>query len=155
MDRNRLTKLLAIILVIGLALWQLYPSLKYYRLTPEERELEKKLRDKAIHLGLDLQGGMHLVLEVDTSEIEEKENKDLAVEQALMILRNRIDQYGVSEPKIQRQGTKRILIQLPGVKDPQRAKNLIRRTAKLNFHLAKHTDETWQLLSKLSKNKEF
>ncbi|MBU4561608.1 hypothetical protein L6386_02410, partial [bacterium] len=96
MDRNRLVKLLTIILIIGLAFWQLYPSFKYYRLTPEERELEKKLRDKAIRLGLDLQGGMHLVLEVDTKDMLEKE-ANLAVEQAFTIIRNRVDQFGVTE----------------------------------------------------------
>lgn len=150
MDRNRLIKLLAIILVIGLALWHLYPSIAYYRLPPEERELEKELRDKAIHLGLDLQGGMHLVLEVDTRDMSAKE-ADLAVEQALTIIRNRVDQFGVAEPKIQRQGKNRIIVQLPGIRDPERARELIGRTALLEFKIVKDwADSKERLLEKLS-----
>jgi len=61
--------------------------------------------------------------------------KKLAVDQALETIRNRIDQFGVTEPDIRRQGENRILIQLPGVQDPQRAKDLIGRTALLEFKL--------------------
>jgi preprotein translocase subunit SecD len=166
-----------------------------------------------IHLGLDLQGGMHLILEVESekaveSYVEriknnlkddlkdrgipagkvEREKKDQiilevsgekgkwekllserysimqelssseigggiwriglvldskqadhikknAIDQALETIRNRIDQFGVSEPEITLQGTDRILIQLPGIKDPHRAINLIGRTALLEFKL--------------------
>jgi preprotein translocase subunit SecD len=61
--------------------------------------------------------------------------KRLAVDQALETIRNRIDEFGVSEPDIRRQGEKRILIQLPGIKDTQRAKDLIGKTAQLEFKL--------------------
>jgi preprotein translocase subunit SecD len=61
--------------------------------------------------------------------------KDMATSQALETIRNRIDQFGVSEPDIRRQGQDRILIQLPGVKDPQGAKDLIGKTALLEFKL--------------------
>jgi preprotein translocase subunit SecD len=61
--------------------------------------------------------------------------KDTAVSQALETIRNRVDEFGVTEPVIQRQGRDRILIQLPGVRDPQRALRLIGRTAQLEFHL--------------------
>jgi preprotein translocase subunit SecD len=61
--------------------------------------------------------------------------KDSSVKQALETIRNRIDQFGVTEPIIQRQGEDRILIQLPGVKDPERAKKLLRQTAMLEFKL--------------------
>ncbi|SDO46686.1 protein translocase subunit SecD [Desulforhopalus singaporensis] len=61
--------------------------------------------------------------------------KDNAVEQSLEILRNRIDQFGVAEPVIIRQGTSEIVIQLPGVKDPQRALKLLGDTAQLEFRL--------------------
>jgi preprotein translocase subunit SecD len=175
----------------------------FYKVIPTER----------IHLGLDLQGGMHLILEVEAekaveSYVErvknnlkedlkergipagkvEREKQDQiilevsgektkwekvlnerysimqelssseigggiwrislvldskqadhirknAIDQALETIRNRIDQFGVSEPEITLQGTDRILIQLPGVKDPQRAKSLIGRTALLEFKL--------------------
>jgi preprotein translocase subunit SecD len=61
--------------------------------------------------------------------------KKNALDQALETIRNRVDQFGVSEPEITLQGTDRILIQLPGIKDPQRAKSLIGRTALLEFKL--------------------
>ncbi|MCP3950755.1 MAG: protein translocase subunit SecD [Desulfobacterales bacterium] len=178
------------------------------------------LHGKQIHLGLDLQGGMHLVLEVDTDKAVEgrlermahemrdllkkervryravelaananiavkivgaknidkfravldKEFPDLrienesagsdtldmilnlpekeaalikksAVDQALETIRNRIDQFGVSEPDIRRQGEKRILIQLPGISDTQRAKDLIGKTALLEFKLVDETND--------------
>ncbi len=61
--------------------------------------------------------------------------KQWAIDQALETIRNRIDQYGVSEPSIQREGENRILIQLPGVKDPERAIDLIGKTAVLEFKI--------------------
>ncbi|MCM8782106.1 MAG: protein translocase subunit SecD [Candidatus Omnitrophica bacterium] len=87
-----------------------------------------------INLGLDLQGGIHLVLRVDTSKLPEKQRED-AAERALEIIRNRIDQFGVKEPVIARQGTEGIVVQLPGVTDRQRAIDLIGRTALLEFKL--------------------
>ena len=61
--------------------------------------------------------------------------KELAVRQGLETIRNRVDQFGVAEPSIQQQGDNRILIQLPGVQDPERAKALIGKTALLEFKL--------------------
>jgi preprotein translocase subunit SecD len=61
--------------------------------------------------------------------------RDLAIRQALETIRNRIDQFGVAEPAIQQQGDNRILVQLPGVEDPDRAKALIGKTALLEFRL--------------------
>jgi preprotein translocase subunit SecD len=69
------------------------------------------------------------------NEKRSNEIKKLAVEQSLETIRNRVDQFGISEPEIIPQGEDRIIIQLPGVKDAQRAKNLIGRTALLEFKL--------------------
>ncbi|MFB3887164.1 MAG: protein translocase subunit SecD [Thermodesulfobacteriota bacterium] len=78
-------------------------------------------------------GIWRVVLVLDSRQADQiKKN---AVDQALETIRNRIDQFGVSEPEITLQGTDRILIQLPGVKDPERAKSLIGRTALLEFKL--------------------
>lgn len=90
--------------------------------------------DKKINLGLDLQGGMHLVFRVDTSKLSAKE-KPGAQERALEILRNRIDRFGVSEPAIQPQGSDQIIIQLPGITDRERALNIIGQIALLEFKL--------------------
>src|SRR5262250_2659870 len=81
-----------------------------------------------------------IVWELRDSEI--KRIKDSAINQALETIRNRIDQFGVAEPLVQRQGLKQIVVQLPGVKDPKRAKALIKETALLEF---KMLDEDNQL----------
>lgn len=84
-----------------------------------------------IRLGLDLQGGSHIVLEcVDTPEAPVDED---AVRRVVEIIRNRVDQLGVAEPVIARQGERRVLVQLPGITDPERAVEVIGRTALLEF----------------------
>lgn len=164
--------------------------------------------DESIRLGLDLQGGMHLVLEVSlvdlmdrlakntdetfneiTAEVRRRlnENPDInfesvvleefeardvpmaryfgdprqsdreiirelqtqaedAVDLTLTKLRNRIDEFGVSEPSITRQGSRRIVIELPGVQDPSRARNLIGRTALLEFQLVAPPEVTAKVI---------
>jgi len=88
------------------------------------------LKEK-INLGLDLQGGSYVILEcVDTPNAPVDND---AVIRVLEIIRNRIDQLGVSEPVIQRQGTRRILVQLPGVENPEAAVEIIGKTALLEF----------------------
>jgi preprotein translocase subunit SecD len=194
MRRQLGARIALVAVVIAVSIWYLYPPAK------------------TINLGLDLQGGIHLVLGVDvdkaieaqveragdtakaelekrgigvtrverrgTSELvlqlgspqswdaavkttdevlatfdrkeadqaagrmvlalkasEAKHIRDLAVRQGLETIRNRIDQFGVAEPSIQQQGENRILVQLPGVQDPARAKALIGKTALLEFKL--------------------
>jgi len=85
--------------------------------------------------------GDMLVVHMDLPESESDQIKKLATEQALETIRNRIDQFGVSEPDIRLQGEKRILIQLPGIKDTQRAKDLIGKTALLEFKLLDETHD--------------
>lgn len=87
-----------------------------------------------IKLGLDLQGGMHLILRVDTSKLDEKAKLD-ATDRAIEVVRNRIDQFGVSEPSIQREGKDRIVVQLPGISDRERALALLGKTALLEFKI--------------------
>lgn len=90
-----------------------------------------------------------LTMILNLPEDETHHIKKLAAEQALETIRNRIDQFGVNEPDIRRQGEKRILIQLPGIKDTQRAKELIGKTALLEFKLL---DETHDLNAALKGN---
>ena len=82
-----------------------------------------------------------LVMRLNLPDKEMDRIKRLAADQALETIRNRIDQFGVSEPDIRNQGEKRILIQLPGIKDTQRAKALIGRTALLEFKLLDETGD--------------
>ncbi len=177
------------------------------------REKVLRARKKAIKRGLDLQGGMHLVLEVDlvqlmrnlarqrdarlegilekidaelirnpqaefdevvTQHFDEEGLKlsqyfgeagesnvtvlgymskqaDDAINRSLEILRNRIDQFGVSEPSIQKQGSRRILLELPGIEDPGRARDLIGRTALLEFKLVAEPEKAQQFLKDIDK----
>ncbi|MDH3197909.1 MAG: protein translocase subunit SecD [Candidatus Krumholzibacteria bacterium] len=155
MGKNK-WKLLLIFFVLVFSIWALYPSYDFYTKTPEERarmsgEERSKYIERAIKLGLDLQGGMHLVLEVDDSELDESAKKD-AVDRAIKILRNRVDQFGVAEPIIQQQGNKRIIIQLPGLQDAERARNLIGQTALLEFRLVRQQEEVVRVLNALDRS---
>ncbi len=76
-------------------------------------------------------------LSLRVNEKDAQDRKDKAVQQALETIRNRIDQFGVSEPTIQREGINHIVVQLPGIKDPQRAIELIGRTARLEFRMVR------------------
>jgi len=78
-------------------------------------------------------GGADLTLTLTAQEVQRIRGN--VVEQALKIMRNRIDEFGVTEPTLQSQGTDEIVVQLPGIQDPQRAKDLIGRTALLEFKL--------------------
>ncbi len=80
------------------------------------------------------------------SEKEMRAQRDATVDQSLETIRNRIDQFGVSEPIIQRQGQQDILVQLPGVQDPERAKEIIGKTALLEFKLLDETHNVEQTL---------
>jgi SecD/SecF fusion protein len=100
----------------------------------EKREKLEDLQAQALSMGLDLQGGIHLVLKVELEDIPEDQRQD-AVEGVLEKIRQRIDWLGVKEPVIQKQGQDRILIQVAGVVDPARITDIIGTTAKLEFKL--------------------
>jgi SecD/SecF fusion protein len=143
-------------IVIALSLWFLWPTYRLATMSKEEQqrlEIENpekidKLHKKALKLGLDLKGGMHLTLEVDDSQLKADEKKDV-LDRALEIVRNRVDQFGVSEPTIQKEGSKRIIVQLPGLTDPERAKRLLGQTAMLEWRLIRQQDEVAGVLRKL------
>ncbi len=213
-------------LVIGVVLLvsalQLIPSIQFFSMSAEDKEQMKtdepetlqELTDQSLNLGLDLQGGMHVVLEVDlpvlvenladhkAEELSEavaearktaldanrdfweeferasnrmdlrliryfstmeglrgksntdvisvlKEEGENATSSALEIIRNRVDEFGVSEPNIQKSGHDRIVVELAGIEDPERARNLIQRTALLEFTLVKTNDDLSGMIEKL------
>ncbi len=211
-----------VVLLILIAAYVLYPSFKYHSLTNAEiKELstQGKLEDlekKIIHPGLDLQGGMHVVLEVDLEKLlksrvrkaglddkiialidsalnESRENetdfftvfkrqanaqnirlalyfpsyekgpnddvvdaleKDAkdAVDRAEEIIRNRVDQFGVAEPNIQRQGQWRVIVELAGVTNQAQARSLIQETALLEFVLVREDSQLLQdVINKVDK----
>jgi len=214
-------KFLLVIGAIALSLYLLYPTYQVSTKTSDElksMELQNKkdfveLKSKTINLGLDLQGGMHVVLEVDIKELLDKiaKNKnnvlinaldktaeevlesdedfiavlnrnlkaenvnltryygtrdrrteeevleylrdqtDETVTRALEILRNRVDEFGVAEPIIQKQGESRIIVELAGIKDPTRVRELIGKTAKLEFKLLKDAEIFVEVADKINK----
>ena len=120
-----------VVVAIILGIYAIIPTVRLYTEDLSE-EAKLTLAKRAIHLGLDLRGGMHLVLEVDTSGIQEKP-QDLR-DRAFEIIQNRIDEFGVYEPVIEKQSGGRIMVQLPGV-DRERAVELIKKVAHLEFRL--------------------
>ncbi len=226
MKQNR-GKLIIIAAAIALAAYFLYPTFQSYRITKHLATLsgadsasylvtnEKEIRDvraKRIKVGLDLQGGMRVVLEVNVLKMlnelaknkddqfnallvdidkeaqlsdenvtdifkrkfEEKQirlsryygslretndeiirklrdESDKAVDRAMEIVRNRVDQYGVSEPGIQKQGGRRIIVELPGVSKEDEVRQLLQGTALLEFKLMKDPDIIYKTMEAVDK----
>lgn len=116
MRTKSLAILIAVILALGIASFAL---------------VRFKVFQKYINLGLDLQGGVHVVLEaVDTPDAPVKPD---SIDRVKAIIENRVNQFGVKEPIIQKEGTRRLIVELAGVKDPDKAIDLIGRTAQLKF----------------------
>ena len=98
------------------------------------RMKDTTVRRVPIKLGLDLQGGIHLALEVDESKGPVPDCAD-AIQRAEKVVRTRIDEFGTTEPVVQIQGRCRLIVELAGEKDPARAKGVIQRTAFLEFRI--------------------
>ncbi|HEY5940889.1 MAG TPA: protein translocase subunit SecD, partial [Gemmatimonadales bacterium] len=137
--RSRL--ILITILVIG-SVYFLFPR----NVTIREPDANGVMHDVTVtrvplKRGLDLQGGMHLALELDQSrQVSADPKRDLDL--ALTVLRKRIDEFGVEEPVVQKVGDSRIVVELAGITDPARAKAIVQRSAFLEFKI---TDETQAL----------
>lgn len=138
MEKKTTMRLLVVIASVLVMVWALVPSVIYYAKPQKQREVYVKthpaILKKIVNLGLDLQGGMRLVLEVDRSKIEKGQDKDL-LDRAFTVIENRINALGVAEPTIQKQGKDRIIVELPGLKDEAAAKEIIGKTAQLEFML--------------------
>ncbi|MBN1980762.1 MAG: protein translocase subunit SecD [Chitinivibrionales bacterium] len=144
MKRNSPYTVIFILLLVGAAIWYLYPSFAFYSKTPDQRT--EAIREnpavikKVINLGLDLQGGMRLLLEVDRSALADKNDKDV-LDRAYTKIENRVNGLGVAEPTIQKQGNNRLIVELPGLKDVTVAKQVIGSTAQLQFQLLREPAE--------------
>jgi preprotein translocase subunit SecD len=119
----------------------------------------KKTREEIVQLGLDLLGGMKITIRADfesmgrdRGETVTSAQKEDAMKRVLEILNNRIDQFGVTEPQIRRQGEERIIIELPGVADPERIRGVIKGKGRLNFHIVDNeaTTKLQEYIDKLS-----
>ncbi len=155
MTKNNWRMGLTIVLII-LACVAFWNTFKLWTMSDAEKAaLQEKdpgallhLQQKAIRLGLDLQGGIHVVLRVKMENIEPAARSE-AVERAIQIIRNRVDGLGVAEPVIQKQGDDRIIVDLPGYTDADRAEELIGQTALLEFKLLETMDNAKLLLAKI------
>lgn len=153
MGNKLMTKWVIILGTVIAAVWFLYPSIEWYTKTAQERsklELARMRPKHILNLGLDLKGGTSLLLELDVAKLDRKEKPAEALARAIEIIRNRIDQYGVGETPINRQGDNLISVQLPGIADPTQAEELIGKTAMLEFHLVAEDDEAQKLKSKIA-----
>ena len=110
------------------------------------------LYTRGLKQGLDLQGGMHLVLEIDDPEgsLDDEARAD-AIDRAERIIRTRIDEFGVEEPLIQKVGSDRLIVELAGLDDESRAKEIINQQAYLEWKLVLPTTEVEQALERLDR----
>src|SRR5438046_9484255 len=131
------SRLLLIAGMLVLSVWQLMPTNVTERVPDKTtgRMKDTTVRRVPIDLGLDLQGGIHLALEVDQSKGPVPDCAD-AIQRAERVGRTRIDELGPTEPVVQIQGRCRLIVELAGEKEHARAKSIITRT---EFHVLSHT----------------
>ena len=130
-----------ILLIVGLfaaSVWALFPRTVIERVKRDGVFVYDTVRRVPLKRGLDLQGGMHLTLEVDESK-QAVVDKSEALDRALKVVRQRIDEFGVSEPVVQKAGNERIIVELPGIDDAERAQDVVQKSAFLEFQI---TDKT-------------
>jgi preprotein translocase subunit SecD len=131
-------RLLLIVVMIGASVYSLFPREVVERVRRGDRYVYDTTTRVPLKRGLDLQGGMHLSLEIDESK-QAVTDKSEALDRALKVVRTRIDEFGVSEPIVQKSGNERIIVELPGIDDEARAIDVVQKSAFLQFQI---TDET-------------
>ncbi|GBU23556.1 protein-export membrane protein [Fibrobacteria bacterium R8-3-H12] len=138
--------ILAVVLLSGYSLW---PSIQYHKNQGAEKvkfaKENPKVVEKSVNFGLDLAGGTSIILEIDKSGLKPDEASDIQ-ERSLEIIRNRVDQYGLSEPQIYPSGNNRIVADLAGV-DVDDARNLVGGTAMLEFKIVAEQEKAGQALT--------
>ena len=149
MKKNRFgMRELIILIVIALSAYTVWPSIQVHTKKGEEKKTflkeNPKIASKSINFGLDLAGGTAITLEIDKSGVKGDDIKDIQ-EQSLEIIRNRVDQYGLSEPQISPSGDDRIVVELAGV-DDSTAKALVGSTAKLEFKILAEAEKFTQVV---------
>jgi SecD/SecF fusion protein len=137
-----------ILAVLLLSCYTIWPSIQIHTRMGEAKKAfikeNPKLAGKAVNFGLDLAGGTSITLEIDKTALKEDEIKDIQA-QSLEIVRNRVDQFGLSEPQIAPSGDSRIVVELAGV-DDSTAKSLVGSTAKLEFKILSENEKFTQVV---------
>ena len=159
MKRDTGFRTVVLIIVMVLCAISLYPTIVIYTkgndahlpLEQRKREIFKRehpnVASKAINLGLDLAGGTHIIVEVKKDKLDEEAKRDV-MDRSLEILRNRVDQYGLSEPIILKSGDSRIVADLAGM-GAEDARRLIGATALLEFKLIPEATEQKPVIDKI------
>jgi preprotein translocase subunit SecD len=143
--RNRLILILGCVLVSA---WALFPRTVIERVKRDGVFVYDTVKRVPLKKGLDLQGGMHLTLEVDESK-QAVADKAEALDRALKVIRQRIDEFGVAEPVVQKIGTDRLVVELPGIDDPERAQSVVSEAAFLQFQITDRTQAFERVLPRL------
>ena len=156
MNLNLRWRVLLVLASVVISVWILWPTIRLNQLTPDQRAhmdpaALDRLKARALRLGLDLQGGMHLVLELDDSKMGQGADKRDVLERALEIVRNRIDQFGVTEPVVQAAGDNRIIVELAGIDDLKRAEDIVSKAAVLEFKMVRPGAEVRRLVERMDK----
>ena len=147
--RNRLLLIAAIIIA---SIWALFPREVVERKEDENTGVVSydTVSRFPLKRGLDLAGGMYMSLEVDDSK-QAVTNESDALDRALTVLRERIDEFGVVEPTVQKVGDDRIIVELPGVQDEERALAIVQQQAFLEFKITDETDALVRALPRLDR----
>ncbi len=136
----------------------LWPTIRFWSLDDQERQamregepqLFRRLQNEAVKQGLDLQGGVYMVLEVDPEgTLVDLQELDDATEGARRIVEQRVNQFGVAEANVQRVGERRIVVELPGIEDIETAMDLVGKTALLEFKLLRPAQEFQTVLARI------
>ena len=141
-------RLLVIVALVAASLWALFPRTVVERVIRNGVAVTDTVRRVPLRRGLDLQGGMHLTMEIDESK-GTVQNKSDALDRAITVVRNRIDELGVAEPTVQKAGEDRIFVELPGVDDPDRAEDVLGKAAFLEFQITDKTQALERALPRL------
>ena len=136
-NRWRLLLTLLVVIIAGLIVW---PWPNGINLNIGQLQLQRK----GFTLGLDLQGGTHLVLQADMSKAPGQDPNEV-LKGVIQVLERRVNAYGVAEPVIQSQGSDRVIVEMPGVKDIEEAKKLIGQTAQLDFREYDPATQQWKI----------
>ena len=120
--------LILIVIITAVAAWVAWPGNPGIDFKLGDRNIRREIR---LQLGLDLQGGMQVLMKADVPEGQTVDAD--AMEAVRRIIENRVDGLGVTEPVVQAVGTDRILVEMPGIDDPQKAIDTLKETGLLEF----------------------
>jgi preprotein translocase subunit SecD len=130
MRQRNINRLIGIVILTAILLWIDQPNNPGLHLKIGNFQID---RDFSLHQGLDLQGGLQVLLQADVPADQEEDFDARTMEAARVIVENRVNALGVTEPQVQLQGERRIIVELPGIENPDQAIATLRETGLLEF----------------------